>query len=130
MFLYIKPQVLSIQNDSLIVNATDLRASCCNCTTTASLTLDAAQPYAFSGENKFFVNGCNFRGFFSSDKSTGMKCETGCDNPDPITDNYCNGFGCCSSPVPSGSRGNSLANQLTRWVIRSLAVDKLFYNTL
>ncbi|BBN18752.1 protein MpRLK-Pelle_WAK_LRK10L-8 [Marchantia polymorpha subsp. ruderalis] len=99
-------EIIDILPDFLIVNATNLRAACCNCTTTSSLRFDDSVPYAVSGDNLFFVNGCNSHGYFTSDKSEGyiMKCETGCANPDQIRENYCNSFGCCSSPVPSGSR--------------------------
>ncbi|KAG6542024.1 hypothetical protein Mapa_016587 [Marchantia paleacea] len=104
-------EIIDILPDSLIVNATNLRATCCNCTTTNSLRFDDSVPYAVSGDNLFFVNGCNSHGYFTSDKSEGyiMKCETGCDNPDRIRENYCNSFGCCSSPVPSGSRALSFS---------------------
>ncbi|BFI42041.1 protein MpRLK-Pelle_WAK_LRK10L-8 [Marchantia polymorpha subsp. ruderalis] len=104
-------EIIDILPDFLIVNATNLRAACCNCTTTSSLRFDDSVPYAVSGDNLFFVNGCNSHGYFTSDKSEGyiMKCETGCANPDQIRENYCNSFGCCSSPVPSGSRALSFS---------------------
>ncbi|XP_057836811.2 wall-associated receptor kinase-like 6 [Cryptomeria japonica] len=96
-------QVLSLSNDSLLINMTHLKALSCNVSQIGKqfFSLPRPGPFTISGSNVFASVGCYANGSFFSDgpasnsEKVGGTCAASCMN---ITDpDYCNGFGCCQT---------------------------------
>lgn len=62
-------------------------------------------PFSFSGENKFFLVGCDDYAYVDG-TGTGLNfsfsCLSSCSTQDDVLPAYCSGAGCCQTSVPAG----------------------------
>lgn len=99
-------QVLQITPTSIIINVTDLKAvSCDGSQAIATFVLDPLSPFFLSGNNQFFVTGCNSTGDVNTDLTLGStrSCNVSSCSNTPSDSSFCSSQQCCVA-LPGGSR--------------------------
>ncbi|KAG6546516.1 hypothetical protein Mapa_012065 [Marchantia paleacea] len=98
--------VSQIHSQSIIVDATHIKAMSCHTMAKASLSLDEQSPYWISKENVFIVVSCNSSGW-AEGSNTGRTTdaavfETNCGPISCVNQNvmpYCNAYDCCVQAI-------------------------------